>query len=383
MIAVGVLCAATTLILWVLVGYPLWLRHRASSSPRPFQKDTAQRSVSVVIAVRDGERYLRKKLESILQQDYPASRMEILVVSDGSTDATEAIAREFAPRVRLLTQPAGGKGQALNLAIPQATGEILILTDVRQQLAPDCMRRLVACFADPQVGVASGDLRIRNAESADEVSIGMYWRYESAIRRWLSAIDSMLGATGPIYAIRRDLAVPLPPGILLDDMYLPMSAFFRGYRLVLEETAVAYDYPTALETEFRRKVRTLGGNYQLLYFMPGLLGPSNRLWLDYVSYKLGRLLLPVALLAIAAASVYLPDPWRFWIGGAQVAFYGLAAIDVVWPQKAPGKKLTAAVRTFVVLMVAALCALSVLLVPPQRLWRVTQIPVRTEENNTP
>jgi cellulose synthase/poly-beta-1,6-N-acetylglucosamine synthase-like glycosyltransferase len=330
----------------------------------------------VIIAVRNGERYLRAKLESVLAQDYPAEKMEILVVSDGSTDATETIARACAPRVRLLVQPPAGKGAALNLAIPQATGEILVLTDVRQVLAPDCVRRLVACFGDPRVGVVSGDLRIRNPETAEEISIGLYWRYESAIRAWLSAFDSMLGATGPIYALRRELAAPLPSGILLDDMYLPLQAFFRGYRLVQEEAARAWDYPTALDTEFRRKVRTLGGNYQLLYLMPQLLGPANRLWLDYVSYKLGRLLLPVALVAIFTASWFLAEPWRTALLGAQAAFYALALLDLALPQGAPGKRITSTVRTFVVLMAASACALAVLLVPPERLWKVTQTPVR-------
>jgi cellulose synthase/poly-beta-1,6-N-acetylglucosamine synthase-like glycosyltransferase len=376
-IAALVIAGLALMIFWVLAGYPLWLRQRARRRPRPVQRDQQERSVSVIIAVRNGERYLRAKLQSVLAQDYPADKVEILVVSDGSTDATEAIARQFAPRVRLLVQLPSGKGAALNLAIPQATGEILVLTDVRQQLAPDCIRRLVACFGDPRVGAVSGELRIRNPETAEEISIGLYWRYESAIRRWLSACDSMLGATGPIYAMRRELATPLPPGILLDDMYLPLQAFFRGYRLVQEEAAIAWDYPTALDTEFRRKVRTLGGNYQLLYLMPQLLSPANRLWLDYVSYKLGRLLLPVALAGIFAASWFLPPPWRTALLAGQAAFYGLALVDLALPQGAPGKRLTSAVRTFVVLMAASACALSVLLVPPQRLWKVTQTPVRS------
>jgi hypothetical protein len=186
----------------------------------------------------------------------------------------------------------------------------------------------------------------------------------------------MLGATGPIYAIRRTLAVPLPPDILLDDVYLPITAFLRGYRLVQEEQAVAYDYPTVLETEFRRKVRTLGGNYQLLMRLPQLLGPANRLWADFVSYKLGRLLLPFALLAIAAASLFLPAPWAAAALALQAGFYAIAAADLLWPQGAAGKRFSSAARTFVVLMAASLCALAVLFVPPQRLWKVTQTPVR-------
>lgn len=380
MIAATVFAVSAVFIAWVVAGYPLWLHWRALSRPRPFHRDETVRSVSVVIAVRNGEKFLRRKLESILEQDYPSESIEIIVISDGSTDSTEAIAAEFAPRgVRLLRQPPSGKPAALNRGIPAASGEILVLTDVRQVLAPDCVRKLAACFADPSVGVVSADLRIRKGETAGEASVGLYWRFESAIRRWLSAVDSMLGATGPIYSMRRSLAGPMPPEILLDDVYLPMTAFFRGYRLVQEEQAVAYDYPTALQTEFRRKVRTLGGNYQLLRYLPQLLSPSNRMWADYVSYKLGRLLLPFALIALAASSLFLSAPWRLPAVAVQACVYLLALADFVWPQNVFGKAYTSAARAFVVMMAASLCGLSVLLVPPQRLWRVTDVSIRAAD----
>src|SRR5260370_1196685 len=125
----------------------------------------------------------------------------------------------------------------------------------------------------------------------------------------------MFGATGPFYAIRRELAVPIPPDVLLDDVYLPLAPFFRGYRLVVEESARAFDYPTTLETEFRRKVRTLAGVYQLIRIYPRLLLPGNRMWFHFMSYKVGRLLLPHALILIAACSFFLPHPWRAWALG--------------------------------------------------------------------
>src|SRR5205085_1070151 len=103
---------------------------------------------------------------------------------------------------------------------------------------------------------------------------------------------SIPGATGCIYAMRRNLAVPLPSGVLLDDVFLPFAAFFKGFRLILEPAAKAYDSPTSLDTEFRRKVRTQAGVYQLLRYYPQLLGPGNRMWLDFCSHKLGRLALP-------------------------------------------------------------------------------------------
>ena len=222
------------------------------------------------------------------------------VVSDGSTDDTDAIALSFADRgVSLLRVPHGGKPAALNAAIPAASGEILVLTDVRQELAVDCLQTLVNNFADPAVGVVSGHLIIRRGASRDESEVGLYWRYETWIRDNLSRLDSMFGATGPIYAIRKNLARPLPPDILLDDMALPLFAFFEGWRLIVEPAARAYDVPTGRDVEFTRKVRTLAGNWQLLRYQPKLLTPANRMLWHYLSYKLGRLLLPFFLMTIA------------------------------------------------------------------------------------
>ena len=152
-----------------------------------------------------------------------------------------------------------------------AGGEILFFTDVRQTLAADSLRNLIANFADPKVGVVSGELVILDKAGHEDAQVGLYWKYEKWLRKRLSRIDSLPGATGCIYAMRRELAGPLPPDCLLDDVYLPMIAFFRGRRLVLDETAKAYDTAISRETEFWRKVRTQAGVYQLLGWFPQLL----------------------------------------------------------------------------------------------------------------
>lgn len=371
-----ILFAACALaIAYVLAGYPLLLGLLARYRARPVQKRLEPRTVSIIIAVHNGEMFLRNKLRSVLALRYPRELMQILVVSDGSTDATEAIAAEFAGQgVGLLRNPRAGKPAALNAGIRQATGEILVLTDVRQELEPESVERLVACFADPVVGVVSGELLIRQGALHEEANIGLYWRFESWIRKQLSALDSMFGATGPFYAMRRSLAVPIPGDVLLDDVYLPLAAFFRGFRLIVEPAARAIDYPTTLDTEFRRKVRTLAGNYQIIGHFPALLGPANRMWLHFVSYKLGRLLLPFALIGLAVASFGLPRPWALAALGAQLAGYGLAALDSWIPAGWLLKRLSSPARTFVVMMLAALCAVQVFFVPPRKLWKPTTIP---------
>lgn len=358
---------------YVIVLYPLLLRFLARHYRKPVRKQAIEPAVSIVIPVRNGAPYVRRKLESVLALDYPPDKIEILVISDGSSDGTDELVGQFASRrVRLLRVTAGGKPAALNAGIPLTRNEIVLLTDIRQELAKDSLRSLAACFADPAVGVVSGELVIRAGDSLAEANIGLYWRFETWMRNCLSEVDSMLGATGPFYGIRRELVVTMPPETLLDDVYLPLAAFFRGYRLVVEPSAKAYDEPTSLATEFRRKVRTLAGNYQLLKSYPGLLGPRNRMWIHYVSYKLGRLLMPFSLLAIAVTAWWLPAGWMALVLVAQILVYGSAALDTYIPEKSAVKRFSSVARTFTTMMIAALCALSVFFVPPQKLWTPTK-----------
>jgi biofilm PGA synthesis N-glycosyltransferase PgaC len=375
---------ACLLMIYVLAGYPLLLRWVALRCSRPVQRRPIEPSVSLIIAVHNGERFLEAKLQSVLALEYAADMLEIIVASDGSSDRTEEIADSFASqRVSLLRLPRGGKPAALNAAIGQARGEILVLTDVRQPLDPPSVARLVENFADPTVGVASGELLINAGASQEEADIGLYWRFETWMRDRLSSVDSMFGATGPFYAIRRSLAVPIPADTLLDDVYLPLAAYFQGYRLVMDSRARAYDVPTSLETEFRRKIRTLAGNYQILCAYPALLGPGNRMWVHFMSYKFGRLLLPWLLLVLAVASFGLPAPWRGIVLAGQAVFYGLALADTWIFKPRLLKRLSSSAHTFVVMMVATLGGLSVFFIPPRTLWKVTSAgPLPDEASRT-
>jgi cellulose synthase/poly-beta-1,6-N-acetylglucosamine synthase-like glycosyltransferase len=366
----AVFLASVCFIAYILFGYPLLLAAWSRFAAKPARRAPIQPAISIVIPAYNGERFLAPKLKSVFELHYPPSKMEVIVVSDGSTDRTEDIAREF-PAVLLLRQERSGKPAALNLAAAHATGEILVLTDVRQLLERESVAALVENFADAQVGVASGELLIRKGAAQEEADIGLYWRFESWIRDRLSSIDSMFGATGPFYAIRRDLFVPMPNDVLLDDMYLPLAAFFRSYRLVVDRRAIAWDFPTSLETEFRRKVRTLAGNYQLLRYYPGLLGPRNRQWFHFVSYKFGRLMLPWLLITLAISSFTLPGPLLVAAVLAQAAVYLSAALDGWIPQKFPLKRISSPARTFVVMMAATVAGLSVFFVPARSLWKVT------------
>jgi poly-beta-1,6-N-acetyl-D-glucosamine synthase len=358
---------------YVIILYPLLLAWMAAKWPKPMVRAPSYPRVSFVIATFNGAVFLKDKLDSIFALDFPTENIEIIVVNDGSTDMTGSIARAYGRGVIVLDIEKAGKSAALNRGIALASAEVLVFTDVRQRLAPDSLRLLVENFADPRIGAVSAELQIRPGDSAAQRNIGTYWRYERWMRLNLSAIDSIFGATGSYYALRRELAVTIPPNTLLDDMYLPLDAFFRGYRLVVDHRAQMFDYPTDLSTEFGRKVRTLAGNYQILRAYPQLLGPRNRLWFHFLSYKFSRLLLPFALLA-AAGSAMVAGGWlAIFSVTAQVLVYGAALLDLAIREGGLFKKLTSPIRTFVVMMLAAICAVSILFVPADRLWRTTRV----------
>jgi cellulose synthase/poly-beta-1,6-N-acetylglucosamine synthase-like glycosyltransferase len=376
-VAGWIVALSAALIAWVVAGYPLAVLALARHRPAPaVRRDAATPHVTAVVAVRNGAGWLRAKLDSLIGQDYPRDRLSVLVVSDGSTDDTARVAAEYAhrdPRIALLEVPRGGKAAALNAAVRQATSEVLVLTDVRQPLAPDCIREIVRAFADPTVGVVSGELRIRDVRGTATVP-STYWRLETSLRHALARVDSTLGATGPIYAIRRILARPVPPGLILDDMYLPLGAFFDGYRLVTEPRAVAWDEEMDVTTEFRRKVRTLAGNYQLLRYEPRLLLPwRNRMFWHYVSYKIGRLMLPQLLIVLFVATLFLSPAVRWPLLALQVAGYLTAAVDPWVPSASPLKRVSAPAHSVLAMMAAAFLAQKVFFVPPESLW----VPTRT------
>jgi poly-beta-1,6-N-acetyl-D-glucosamine synthase len=372
-IAVAVFVLSAAAIVYTLAGYPLLLLALTAAKRRdPPMRAWTPRTVTVLLAVYNGEAWIGRKIESLLSLDYPPELIHILVLDDGSTDRTAEILRGVAdPRVEHVGLPHGGKAGALNAGLRRATGEILFFTDVRQALDPLSLRRLVERFADPAVGVVSGELMI-GAGGPEGKGVGLYWRYEKWMRQRLSDIDSVAGATGCIYAMRRALAVPLPPDTLVDDMYLPLAAFLRGHRVVFESQARAFDEPASLGGEFRRKVRTLAGNIQILVDLPRLLSPSNRMLFHFLSHKIARLLLPYALILLGVSSFALPQPYRTAAVAAQACFYLAALGDVFVPAGWRLKRVTGIARTFVVLMAATLCAPAALVLARRTVWGTTR-----------
>ena len=327
-------------VAYVYVGYPLllaaWARVAARADRgRKFDAPTLP-YVSVIIAARNEAHHLGARLENLLAQDYPAERLEIVVVSDGSTDDSERVVRRLSPRVRYLAVPAGGKALALNAGVRDARHPVLVFADARQRFAPDALRRLVAPLADPRVGGVSGELHFdeggrRRAEGGNDgvgEGVGLYWAYETWIRRKESEVASVIGATGAIYALRKAAWRDLPAETILDDVLTPMRAVLGGYRVVFEPLAQAFDVvPEDAEVERRRKTRTLAGNYQLLRLEPRLLVPGvNPVWLQFASHKLGRLAVPYALIGLIVSNAALASASLFYSLALilQVSFYVLA-----------------------------------------------------------
>jgi poly-beta-1,6-N-acetyl-D-glucosamine synthase len=332
--------AALGLVLYVYVGYPALLALWARLRPRSHQIDPQYLpSVSIVVAARNEARRLPGRIENLLAVDYPAERLEIIVVSNGSADRTaQAIARYLGatgrarPRVRLIELEAAGKATALNAGVAAARHDVLLFADARQRFARETVRQLVNNLADPTVGAVSGELvldcELGSTTSTIGDGVGAYWRYEKFIRKLESRIDSTIGATGAVYAMRRTLWRELPPGTLLDDVLAPMRVVLAGSRVVFDERARAFDVtPPNAAIEVQRKTRTLAGNYQLAALEPRLLVPfANRVWLQFWSHKLGRLLVPYALVALFVASAVLAPGRPFYMAmtAAQVLFYALA-----------------------------------------------------------
>ncbi len=351
---------SATWVVYTYVGYPCLVWGLAKCCPRSSSFGAADPSgsvdeppVSIVMAVRNGESEIRAKLENLLSMDYPKDKLQIIVVSDGSTDGTVEAVRSMTERgVELVEMAeASGKPTALNYGVSRAHGSIVLFCDVRQRIEPQALRALVRHFADPKVGAVSGELMIEGDAGA-----GAYWKYEKLIRSAEGTLDSVPGATGALYAIRRELFRELPSGCLLDDVYTPMSIILEGYRVLFEPTARAYDREAELKDEFQRKARTLAGNFQLLEQLPRVMSPlHNRALWQFASHKLARLACPYALLGMLGSSAVLSvgPGWRLYapMFGAQALGYGLALGGGLRGDRA--SRLERLAHTFVTLNTAA------------------------------
>ena len=330
---------AFLLLAYIHVGYPAaaWLRARVR--PRPHLGGPGEPAVTVVVVAHNEAARIATRIENLLALDYPQQRLEIVIASDGSTDATVERAEQYrdAGVVVRAFRDRRGKAAVLNEVVPTARGEIVVLADARQRFDVGALRALVADFADASVGAVSGELIMTPDSTGTAVGngVGFYWRYEKFIRRHESEAGSTVGATGAIYAIRKQLVESIPDDTILDDVLIPLRVVRAGYRVLFEPAARAYDSASATgHHEFVRKVRTIAGTFQLLARERWVFDPfRNAVWFETMSHKALRLATPLLLVVVFAANVTLLDLPAYRVAmAAQLLFYLAALAGCLYPR---------------------------------------------------
>jgi cellulose synthase/poly-beta-1,6-N-acetylglucosamine synthase-like glycosyltransferase len=323
------------LLFYAYLGFPLLLAlrslvRRRSERPRPAAHEP---TVTLVVVAHNEAATIAAKVRNAYALDYPAERLEVVIASDGSDDGTdEIVARLARPKLRLLTLPRAGKIPALNAAVSQATGEILVFSDANSMFAPDAIRALVAPFADPTVGAVGGNQRYLPGGDGHIAGLSerLYWAYDRALKRMQTDAGHMTAATGAIHAIRRRLYEPVPPGVS-DDFMTSTRAITGGYRLVFAPDAVAYEtVAPSPQAEFQRKLRIIVRGLRGLWVRRELFNPLQYGFysVQLFSHKGLRWSACWLLLTLFGSSLSLHSAGPFFAlaARAQVAFYACAAL---------------------------------------------------------
>ncbi len=363
----------TRIILWAALGavaytyvlFPLLLVVRASLFSRPVRADDYTPSITVVIAARNEEAVIAHKLESILGNAYPDNMIEVIVASDGSNDGTQSIVHSFVARgVRLLALPAMGKARALNAAVADAHGDVLVFTDANGELAPGALRALARPFGDPMVGGVAGDQRYATDGMDNALGVGerKYWRFDRFLKRAEGRAGNVISSTGALHAIRRDLFESVPPHVT-DDAFLSMGVIARGFRLVFApEAAVIEPLAPAPRAEIGRKVRVMTRGFRTVLERRRLLNPFRYGFysLELLSHKVLRRLMVLPLAALLVSSLLLWDsatPVKV-LAVIQLVGYGAGGLGIGLARTRIGRLLPLALPAFFVAAnVAALIAI--------------------------
>jgi cellulose synthase/poly-beta-1,6-N-acetylglucosamine synthase-like glycosyltransferase len=328
---------SVSLILYVYAGYPvlLLIMRRVRGARQRVQK-AIEPPVTLMISAYNEEKIIAQKIENSLALDYPKDKLEIIVISDKSSDATDEVVRSFADAgVKLVQMPErGGKTAGLNRCVPQAKGEIIIFSDANAMYDKQVVRKIARNFADETVGAVTGESRY-NLDEGDTstASENLYWRYELALKRLESEIGSLVGGDGAIYAIRKKCYRQLQPSDL-SDFVNPLQIIAQGYRNVYEEEAFSYEKGgESFEKEFRRKVRIVNRAWRGMMSMRHLLNPFRFGFfaIQAISHKLLRWLVPCFMALAFVSNFFLIDGENIFklILFLQIAFYFFALIGML------------------------------------------------------
>lgn len=299
---------------------------------RRHHKENITPKVSLLIAAYNEEAGIGDKLENVMSLDYPQEALEVIVASDGSTDATNEIVTRYANKgIQLLELPRRGKMVALNEAVKRATGEVLVFSDANTHFLPQALRMLVRNFADPSVGGVCGNQNHSLLDEGDNSGKGehLYWSYDKWLKEMESLTGSIVSADGAIYAIRRSLYKMPPRTDVTDDFAISTAIVAQGYRLIYESKALVQEtVSSSAKNEFQRKVRIINRGLRGVILRRSLLNPFKYGFYSVIlfSHKVLRRLVPVFLILLFVSSLSLSSVNLFFLGAtvAQILFYGLA-----------------------------------------------------------
>lgn len=316
--------------------------------------------ITVVLGVYNGENEITARLNNIFESNYPTDKINVIVVSDGSTDGTvEVVNRYLETNVTLIESKNNlGKAGALNLAYPHIKTDLVAFCDIRQTFCKNALLELVSSFTEDSIGAVTGNLIIRNDDDNVESDPGLYWKYEKWIRDNEGNVRSLVGVTGAIYMARTKLLpLALPKNTILDDMYIPLNIVKAGFHVKMANEAYAYDVSSAtIKEEFHRKVRTLAGNFQLMKLLPWVNSIRNPIVLQWFSHKVARLMVPYALIGLIVSSALLDGLVYDLAFIAQGLFYSYAAVSYIVMQLNYSLPLSGLATNFVTLNYAAFLA---------------------------
>lgn len=351
---------------YTYVGYPTVIYLLSTFQRKPVRKGTFLPPIVIVVVAYNEERVIRTKIENLLSLRYPLGNRRIVIASDASTDGTDDIVHSYRSKgvtlVRMKERM--GKSAVLNRVLPMLNEEYIVLSDTRQIWSTESLEEMLGNFSDPTVGAVSGELMLGKGGGDFGKGLGFYWNYEKFIRKREADFDSTCGVTGCIYAMRRSLFETIPDDTLLDDFVIPMNITKKGYRVVFEDSAIAFDRTEEEpKKEWKRKIRTLSGNYQAFFTMPWLFHLlRNRLFLQVISHKVFRIAAPFFLIILLFSNfALLKHPIYKTTLATQVIFYGLALLSFSFDIKILGP-----IKTFVILNAAAFMSLPKYLMGKQK-----------------
>ncbi|MEA2104697.1 MAG: glycosyltransferase family 2 protein [Candidatus Cloacimonadota bacterium] len=318
-------------LFYIFLGYPILIS--ILSKIFPYKNNFSQigkdeyalPSVSLLIPAYNEEQIIEDKIRNILDLDYPSEKLEMVIASDGSDDKTNEIVKNYFAKVKLIEyKKREGKTTLLNKTVPKLKNEIIVFSDASAMLNRDAIKKVVSHFQDESIGSVSGKYLVFNIDDTSRTKgEGIYWKYETYIKRCESKYYSILGAHGALYALRKKLFKPLPIDAINDDYILPMYSVEQGFRAVYDSSAISEEFATtSIHGEIKRRIRISVGNFQQLFLLKSLLNPfKGRIAFEFLSHKFLRSFSFVFFISLFYSNLFIIAPVFHYILFLQILFY--------------------------------------------------------------